>query len=121
MRDLSKQLVAFQNAYTQTGDTSSADSLRQMGLALGTQMQQNAAFFIDELVGMSIEKQYLSPTTDADRLAEMQRRSAHLRQLAGSQAFMQMDGSEAIAFFDRMKLYGEEEAYRWLNARHGER
>jgi len=32
-----------------------------------------------------------------------------------------MDGAEAVAFFDRLKLYGELEALRWMRERHGEK
>jgi hypothetical protein len=32
-----------------------------------------------------------------------------------------MDDTEAVAFFDRQKLYGELEAIRWLRERHGEK
>lgn len=119
LQDLSRQVASLYKAYTASGDTASADSLRQMGRALGTQIQESAPYFIDELVGMSIEKQYLNPTTDAARLAEMKQRTDRIREIAGSQAFLSMKGPEAVAFFDRMKIYGEENAYQWLLTRHG--
>ena len=119
LQDLSKQVSALYKAYSASGDTASADSLRQMGRALGTQIQESAPYFIDELVGLSIEKQYLHPTTDAARLAEMKQRTDRIREIATSQAFLAMDGPEAMAFFDRLKIYGEENAYRWLLTRHG--
>ncbi len=55
IRELSKQLAALQKRYTNAGDSSSAEAIRQMGHALGQQAQSAAAYFIDELVGMNIK------------------------------------------------------------------
>jgi len=123
LQDLSKQMSELQNRYLQMGDRTSAQTVADMGINLGQQAQESN-FFIDELVGASIEKKFLGlldPAARQARLAEMDARAKYLRHMAGSQAAVYMDGAEAVAFFDRQKIYGELEALRWLRERHGEK
>lgn len=122
LRDLSKQLAALQKGYSDAGDTTSAEAIRQMGHALGQQAQSGAAYFIDELVGMNIEKQFLDPASAAARQQELKQRTDYIRSLTGSpqwEALMrQGSATELTLFLDRQKLYGEEAAIRWLLQRH---
>jgi hypothetical protein len=123
LRDLSKQMSELQNRYLQMGDRTSAQTVADMGINLG-QQAQDSNFLIDELAGASIEKQFLGlldPAARQARLDEMDARKTYLQHMAGSQAWVNMDGAEAVAFFDRQKLYGELEALRWLRERHGEK
>lgn len=122
MRELSKQLAALQKAYTAAGDSASAEAIRQMGHALGQQAQSGAAYFIDELVGMNIERQFLDPASAAARQQELKQRTDYIRSLANSPQWKQMmtsgNAAELTLFLDRQKLYGEEAAIRWLLERH---
>jgi hypothetical protein len=122
LRDLSKQLAALQKAYTAAGDTTSAEAIRQMGHALGQQAQFGARYFIDELVGMNIERQFLDPANASARQQELKQRTDYIRSLTGSpqwEALMrQGSAAEITLFVDRLKLYGEEAAIRWLLQRH---
>ena len=122
LRELSKQLAALQKGYSDAGDTTSAEAVRQMGLALGRQTQFGAAFFIDELVGMSIEKQFLDPNSDDTRQKEIKQRTDYIRSLTGSRQWNQLmtsgSANELTLFLDRQKIYGEEAAIRWLLQRH---
>lgn len=122
LRELSKQLAALQKAYTAAGDSASAEAIRQMGHALGQQAQSGAAYFIDELVGMNIERQFLDPSTAAVRQQELKQRTEYIRSLAHSPQWKQMmtsgNAAELTLFLDRQKLYGEEAAIRWLLERH---
>lgn len=125
LRELSKQMSELQNRYLQMGDRTSAQTVAAMGLNLGRQTQ-DSNFLVDELVGISIEKQFLGLLDPAAHQAhqarqdELDARRQYLQHMAGSQAWEKMDGAEAVAFFDRQKLYGELEALRWLRQRHGE-
>ena len=123
MRDLSKELVSMQKSFVAAGDGESADTVRQTGLALGQQMQGNALSFIDELVGIAIERQFLDPAADASRRAALEQRIGTIRELSSTPYFDKLlsnaDGLESIAYFDRLKLYGEEAAIRWLRERNG--
>lgn len=122
LRELSKQLAALQKAYTAAGDPASAEAIRQMGHALGQQAQSGAAYFIDELVGMNIERQFLDPASAAARQQELKQRTDYIRSLANSPQWKQMmtsgNAAELTLFLDRQKLYGEEAAIRWLLERH---
>lgn len=122
LRELAKQLAALQKGYADSGDSASAEAIRQMGRALGQQAQSGAAYFIDELVGMNIEKQFLDPTSAAIRQQELKQRTDYIRSLAGSPRWTQLmnsgNAAELTLFLDRQKLYGEEAAIRWLLERH---
>jgi len=123
LQDLSKQMSELQNRYLQMGDRTSARTVADIGINLG-QQARGGNFLINELLGISIEKQFLGlldPVARQTRLDEMDARKEYIQHMAGSQAFLNMDGAEAVAFFDRQKLYGELEALRWLRERHGEK
>jgi hypothetical protein len=119
LQDLSKQMSKLQYRYLQMGDRTSAQTVADMGINLGRQAQ-DSNFLIDELVGASIEKKFLGlldPATRQARLAEMDARQKSFQDMASSVSWENMDGAEAVAYFDRQKLYGELEALRWLRER----
>lgn len=121
MRDLSKQLTNLQQGYTAANDADSAESVRQMGEALGRQMQASASYLIDELVGNSIEKQFLSPSDGGVRQQELQQRVNAIRSLASSPQWKALmegnDTAEIMLYLDRLKLYGEAATMQWLMQR----
>jgi hypothetical protein len=123
MRELAQQLEELHRGYLAAGDAASAESIRQMGHALGQQMQGTAAYLIDELSGISIEKKFLNPATDSARQQELAQRIDSIKRSVGgvesNQLLQGMDTQEAIAYFDRLKLYGESAAMQWLRERHG--
>ena len=124
MRSLAQQLQDLHQGYLNAGDTASAASIRQMGSALGRQMQHTAGYLIDELSGIAIQKQFLDPATDSARHLELtQRLDSIKRSLEGDpiRLLQNMDAPEAIAYFDRLKLYGESTAMQWLRQRHEQR
>lgn len=123
MRDLAQQLDELQQGYLATGDSASAESIRQMGHALGRQMQGTAGFFIDELSGISIEKKFLDPATASARKQEHAQRIDSIKRSVGGDEYARllqgMDAQEVISYCDRLKLYGESAAMQWLRERHG--
>ena len=119
LQDLSKQMSELQNRYLQMGDRTSAQTVADMGINLGRQAQ-DGQFVIDGLVGASIEKKFLGlldPATRQARLAEMDARQKSFQDMASSVSWENLDSAEAVAYFDRQKLYGELEALRWLRER----
>ena len=131
--ELSKAISDLQRQYTQQGDTESAQAVVQLGLALGQKQQSESRFLIDGLVGMSIEKRFLSQMpaatvigangqTASARLAAIQTRKEEIGRIVASQEtlFSSLNESEAVAYFDRLKLYGEAEAMRWLKQKRGQ-
>jgi hypothetical protein len=123
MLDLTKQLSELQQGYSASGDPASAEAIRKMGQSLGQQMQGHAGSLIDEIAGISIEKKFLDPATASVRQQELTGRLDHIRQSVMGDDYIRllqgMDPQEAIAYFDRVKLYGESAAMQWLRERHG--
>lgn len=121
MQELSKQLANLQKGYSSAGDTASAESLRQMGESLGRQMQGSASYLIDELVGISIESQFLPASDGGARRQQLQQRVDAIRALGSSshwKAFLEgTDTAEIILYLDRLKLYGEAATIQWLMQR----
>jgi hypothetical protein len=118
MRDLSKQLSNLQNGYSSIGDTTSAESLRQMGESLGRQMQASASYLIDELAGINVEHQFLPASDGGARQRELQQRVNAIRALSSSPHWKALlegnDTAEITLYLDRLKLYGEAATIQWL-------
>ncbi len=121
MRDLSKQLTNLQQGYTAANDADSAESLRQMGVALGRQMQSSASYLIDELVGINIENQFLAASDGGVRQQVLKQRVDAIRRLGSSPQWKALlegtDPAEITLYLDRLKLYGEAETIQWLMQR----
>jgi hypothetical protein len=121
MRELSKQLTNLQQGYTAANDAGSAESVRQMGEALGRQMQSSASYLIDELVGINIENQFLPVSDGGVRQKELQQRVGAIRTLGSSPQWKALmegnDTAEITLYLDRLKLYGEAAAIQWLMQR----
>lgn len=117
LTELTRHLAALQKGYAEAGDAESAEAVRQMGHALGQQLQSEARFFIHELIGISMETNFLDPAVAAARQQELRRRTDFIRSLTSHprwQALMQQGNPADISLFlDRQKLYGEEAAIRW--------
>lgn len=133
MNNLSKRLSALQAQYLQAGDLESAQSIAEVGIRLGTQMQETQGYFmIGDLVGMKIEKQFLEgqdPSavliagnqTVGDRLTGLDQRKQMIKELVPQfeKLLPNLSESEVTTFIDRTKLFGEFEAIRWLLGKHG--
>ena len=132
LNDVSKLIVDLQTQYSQQNDTNSAHALREIGIELAQKLQTQSKFMIGEALGYSIEKKLLNELdastpygndgkTVGDRLADIKsRRDEIARTIDGWEIIAAtMSEKDAIAFFDRMKLHGEQEAIRWLKQKHG--
>ena len=141
--DLSHQLVPMkvvangiaeaQAKYTQGGDTTSADDLRQLGFGLADRMDSGdgGKFLLSQMVGAAVEGimlrnmdsntayESLGGKTPVYRQAEMKEQKAEYRKLmpALSEAYNVLSESEWVGYSDRMKAHGELEALRWLHQR----
>ena len=133
LNELSKVMSDLQRQYTQQGDTESAQALGQLGIVLGQKLQGKSQFLIDEVLGVSIEKRFLSQMpaatvigansqTASARLAAIQTRKEEIGHIVASQEtlFSSLNENETVAYFDRAKLYGEAEALRWLKQKRGQ-
>jgi hypothetical protein len=121
LRAVASELGELQSSYAKNGEATTAATIAKLGVTLAQQMQRGAPCLIDELVANAMEKKFLATWEPADRearLAELQQRKGEITRMIGNKAPLQMGETEAIAYFDRQKLYGEFEALRWLNERH---
>ncbi|MBU4199588.1 MAG: hypothetical protein KKE37_05295 [Verrucomicrobia bacterium] len=132
-RELSLRLLDLQDQYAQAGDTDMAQSVIEMGLLLGSQMQGAAnSALLSMIGGMSIERQVLqrldpdavltaSGQTVGERLTELEQHTQIIRKLGDDPDLQlsKLDANEVASLFERAKLFGELEAFRWLQNKHG--
>lgn len=125
LRELSRSLLDLQTQYDRAGDKESAQVVAEMGIRLGTQMQQQMGHaLIGELVGMSIERGSLERVdpnaileatnqTVEMRLKELDARKSAISELA-TMDIAKFNETDVVNFIERAKMYGELEALRWL-------
>jgi hypothetical protein len=128
LKEVGTDLVEQAKRYQQAGDDTSAQALLQMGVDLGHRLDASSqTTLIQELVGMAIERMALnamnpnSPYGDAgqtvnDRLdALVDRRSSYQELTRESSRILESMSDEDVAhYFDRIRLYGDVAAMRWV-------
>lgn len=121
-------LVELAKRYEQAGDAASAQAVRDMELNLGHRLQQPPQVtLIHELVGRAIERMVLgsmNPNTpygatgqtvknQLDALADRHKSTKAL--VAETEPILTtMSDQELGHFYDRLKMYGETDALRWV-------
>ena len=126
-------LVELANSYQQAGDPASARAALQMCLDLGQRLDDpNSLTLIQPLVGIAIQRAGLAAIAaappDADTAQAVQERLDGLdQQRAGIRALVagqpietwlpNAPAEDVNAYFDRMRLFGEQRALQWLAAR----
>jgi hypothetical protein len=135
LKQLASQMTDLQKQELSVGDKNSAENLAQMGTILGDQLNSGASgnYLINQLVGMAVESMMLDqldPNTSYDfldgetpdqRLQELKQQKAMLSQLVtGFDAIEpNLTDAERVSFQERVKIYGEVTALRWLMQQHG--
>jgi hypothetical protein len=132
LRELGGQLRALEEELVTRGDTAGAEAAALAGWGVTEHLTTGAGahFVVDQLVGLRLQEQLLAPlpasTTPAFLQKTAQEQLADVRIQKGalesmSPMFDHMlargDEPEITAFFDRMRLYGEQTALEWLQAR----
>ena len=123
-------LVELANSYQQAGDAASAQSAFQMCMELGQRLDDpNSLTLIQALVGMAIERKGLeamaAATPDLDTAQALQGQvkaldlqRAGIKEMTASLQFerwLQTAPPEDVsAYFDRVCIFGEQQAMRWL-------
>jgi predicted negative regulator of RcsB-dependent stress response len=111
--NLSKQLKNLQA----TSHAETATAIRSAGLTLGQNLQSGKhELVIDQLVGMSIEKQFLNPSSDTSRLNEIAIEQAEIQRLFKTvhPKLLQASPSIVAGYMERFKTLGERQAIQWL-------
>lgn len=126
LRELGKNLAALEQQYRAAGDTATADGLMMTGIQIGQRLSdENSPTIIQELVAMAVERRFLSNASPAlidgpARLAQLDTRRQAIKQAASTdilQLIQSGNEAEIIAYFDRLKIYGEFNAMLWLKQR----
>jgi hypothetical protein len=133
MKQAGLSLVELANSYQQAGDPSSAQAALQMCLDLGQRLDDpNSLTLIQTLVGNAIQRAGLAamaaaaPDADAaqaiqERLDTLNQQRAGIRALVADQPIEtwlpNAPSEEVNAYYDRMRLFGEQRALQWLATR----
>jgi DNA-binding ferritin-like protein len=128
LKAVGTDLVELAKRYQQAGDEASAQAVLQMGLDLGHRLDASPqTTLIQELVGMAIERLALNAMnpndpygstgqTVNDRLdALIARRKSYQEMTRESTRILENMSDEDVAhYFDRIRLYGDVAAMRWV-------
>jgi hypothetical protein len=128
LKQLALDMVDLAKRYDQAGDAPSAAALRELGLGLGHRLDQSQPVpLLNPLVGVAIERLMLdtmnpevvyaeSGQTVQGRVDELKAGRKEIRGLVESaeSSLRTMSDADLAHFFDRVKLYGEIAAMRWV-------
>lgn len=134
-KELAAGIGAARKEYLDAGDSASASDLVQAQLTLAGRLHTGEAgkLMINQLVGLAIEAmtlkqldpntpyEFLAGKTPAQRSEELKRERESVREATKSftAAYSTLTEAELVSFSDRVKIYGEAEAARWLQQRAG--
>lgn len=131
-RELARDMAALQEKYLAAGDPASVERLAQLGWFMGERLgnSEGSRTLIGQLVGIAAQRTILAPLDQQKRyeflqgtvpeyLAQLDQRRDAVR--ASTQFYeqwmRQASEQELISYFDRVKLYGEAEALKWMRQR----
>ena len=127
LMDVSKNLISLQQEFIRSADFDVAEPTVIIGLTLGQRIQDQGPYLIDQLMGVSIERQFLEqldPLTQAgpggqsagERLAALDAKLMEVRSLttAFTEKFASSDEPTQAQYLEKMKSEGELAAMRWL-------
>lgn len=132
LKQLSVNLTELANAYRQSGDPTSAEATLQLALRLGQELDRSAPFLINDLVAVAIEANALKAMDPAApvgsdgqtaqaRLDALEQRREEIKAV-GRQVenlLPTLSDQDIGSYFDRIKMFGEEQASDWLFRTHG--
>lgn len=130
LREVSQHLDGLKDEFIKAEDFDAAEPAVIIGLNLGQKIQASAPFLVDQLVGMSIERNFLvqlDPLTQAgpggqtaeERLAtlDQDRLAITTQTQAFAEVAPRMDAATAKEYFGRMRRDGELAAMKWAVAK----
>jgi hypothetical protein len=132
MKGLAQDIAAMQKEYLAAGDTGSAEYMAEVGLQMAEHLTATkpGTGLITDLVGYAIERIVVTPLdpqtpydfldgTVTERIDQLQGKRAEAKQLTEvfDQWWRTAPESEIVSFYDRLKLYGEIDALKWIEAR----
>ena len=137
LKGVAQGILDVQKQYAASGDPASVQNLSQMGIQLAGRMTdgEGGRFVISQLVGAATENivlksldqnaayDFLGGKTPAQRLEELKQQKLETRARTEnfSRAFMKMNEQEMVSYVERVKVYGEVAAMRWLQQQNAPR
>jgi hypothetical protein len=134
LKGIAQGIRDAQKQYVDSGDNVSVQNLSQMGLGLASRLTsgEGGRFVISQMVGAATETialqaleqntsyDFLGGKSPAQRLEELKQQKLDIKALAGgfSSAFVNATEAERDSYAERMKIYGEVAAMRWLQQQH---
>jgi uncharacterized protein YmfQ (DUF2313 family) len=125
--DVSRNLQQLQDEFIRSADFDAAEPTVIIGLTLGQRVQDQGPYLIDQLMGVSIERQFLQqldPLTQAgpggqtagERLEALDAKTLEIRSLSSAftEKFAAADEPTQAQYVEKMKSEGELAAMRWL-------
>jgi tetratricopeptide (TPR) repeat protein len=133
LRDMSKQVLAIMQSYSQSGDANSSQAMLDIGLSLGGRLQDGSGsgrLLINDLVGLSIERQFLrsldpnamvpgTQQTAAQRLEANNQRQHLIKHTNQGADFTALSPQDLSLYMNRLQALGELAAMQWLRNRLG--
>ena len=134
VNELGRSLLDLAKSYRQAGDETSRQAALQMAADLGQRYGDDAPgqMLVAKLLGISIERRALGAMdattaygttgqTVQDRLTQLGQQREGLAALTrqADPIMQSMTDPDWISFNDRLMLFGEEAAMRWLIGKHG--
>lgn len=134
MKSLAQELYSLQQKYRAAGDNSSAQQLAAVGIEIGGKVagEKSSPTLITQMVGYAMENIALKGLdagsyydfigkTASERIEELKHQKEETRELQKTfiKLFSNLTETEMLIYSDRLKLYGELNAMRWLNKNYG--
>ena len=135
MKGVANGILEAQKPYVNSGDAASVANLSEMGVNLADRLTtgEGGRFVINQLVGIATESialkslnqtepyDFLGGKTPAQRLDELKQQKVSFRELTATlqPSFYSLPEAEQNSYIDRVKIYGEVAAMRWLQQRYG--
>jgi len=135
MKSLAQEISSLQQKYLTAGDNSSAQQLAAVGTEIGGKVAdgRSSSTLINQLVGYAMENialKNLDPGTYYDflgktagqRLQEIKDQKQEVKELVPVHAalYPTLNDAEKIIYLDRLNLYGEMNAMKWLKRTYGD-
>ena len=133
MKALAQEISVLQQKYKVSGDMASAQQLAALGIEASRKLSQpNTPYLINELVGMAMENialrnldagtyyDFLGKTA-GERQQELKGQKQEMKDLIPifSDLYPRLSDTEKMIYSDRLNLYGELDAMKWLKKTYG--
>lgn len=133
MKQLSQLIGDLQQKYKSAGDAGSNQQLAAVGVEISRKYSEpDSPFLVNQLVGMAMENITLKNLdaetyydflgkTAGERIQEIKNQKQEMKDMAKTftQSYLALSEAEKMIYMNRRMLYGEMNAWRWLDQTYG--